>query len=187
MLALIVFMCYQQAFAQSTDSLGVYPNPFNHSTTIHFELAHADTVSLHVYSMAGALEVTYFDSFYLAGGVYNLPLNGDSLAVGVYLVRLQIGSTKLINKIASKIASAGIEEQQIATFTAFPNPVESVLNIPYEGGKTLVFIDERGRIVKTITTSEHTVDVQNLPAGVYYTTITSEGKQIHWTQKIIKR
>ena len=65
-----------------------------------------------------------------AVGVYNLPLNGDSLAVGVYLVRLQIGSTKLINKIASKIASAGIEEQQIATFTAFPNPVESVLNIP---------------------------------------------------------
>ncbi|MCB2204752.1 T9SS type A sorting domain-containing protein [bacterium] len=72
---------------------GNYPNPFNPSTTIRFELPQASSVRLDVYDANGALQRVLVDR-QLEAGVYNTTWNGRDgdgrlLASGVYFYRLR--------------------------------------------------------------------------------------------------
>ena len=73
-----------------------YPNPFNPSTTIHFELPEAAHVSLTVYDVEGRAVKTLVNA-YRAAGSYTLTWNGlddagNTLSTGIYLGRLQAGT-----------------------------------------------------------------------------------------------
>jgi hypothetical protein len=72
--------------------IGNYPNPFNASTTIQFEIAKPGTAQLRVYDLLGQLVGTIFDS-YCEPGVYTITWNGRAadgraVASGIYLYRL---------------------------------------------------------------------------------------------------
>jgi hypothetical protein len=65
-----------------------YPNPFNPSTTIEFDLPKTSEVSLKVYNILGE-EVATLVSDRLSTGSYSYDWDASSLASGVYLYRLQ--------------------------------------------------------------------------------------------------
>jgi hypothetical protein len=71
-----------------------FPNPFNPSTTIHFELPHVGTqhaVSLQVYDLLGREVATLVNERKPAGS-YQVEWNATGLPSGIYFYRLQTGN-----------------------------------------------------------------------------------------------
>ncbi len=67
-----------------------FPNPFNPSTIIHFQLPVANWVTLKVYNILGQEVATLVDEHKLAGK-YNIQFDGSQLSSGVYFYRLTTG------------------------------------------------------------------------------------------------
>jgi hypothetical protein len=67
-----------------------FPNPFNPSTTIPFQLSRASYVTLDVYSALGQKVATLMNE-YIPAGYYAVRFNGTSLASGVYFYQLRAG------------------------------------------------------------------------------------------------
>lgn len=80
-----------------------YPNPFNPSTTIKFNLPQAGNVELTVYNVRGQKVRTLLNSTQSAGNhsvVFDGHSdNGNSLASGMYLYRLTAGGKSITNKM----------------------------------------------------------------------------------------
>jgi Secretion system C-terminal sorting domain len=70
---------------------GNYPNPFNPATTIRYDIASADQVSLEVYDLLGRRVSTLVNT-QQAPGRYVVSFDARSLASGVYIYRLQAGT-----------------------------------------------------------------------------------------------
>jgi hypothetical protein len=67
-----------------------YPDPFNPSTTIRYELPKASQVNLSVYDILGR-EVSVLVNEKKDAGIYEVRYEGSKLASGVYFYRLQAG------------------------------------------------------------------------------------------------
>lgn len=78
--------------------LSVYPNPFNSSTRIRFDLDRTTHVSLQVYDLAGRLVNTLVDGVQNAGR-HEFNFNGKNLASGTYFVHLQTDRAQRTQKI----------------------------------------------------------------------------------------
>ncbi|MFZ5434487.1 MAG: T9SS type A sorting domain-containing protein [Calditrichota bacterium] len=65
-----------------------YPNPFNATTRIAYDLPKSSRVSLSVFNLQGQKVATLVDGFQ-AAGAYSIAFDGSALASGVYLYRLQ--------------------------------------------------------------------------------------------------
>ena len=65
-----------------------YPNPFNPSVNIPFELATQAHVVLNIYDLKGQKVETLMDKF-LSEGVYEINWNASSYASGVYVCSLE--------------------------------------------------------------------------------------------------
>jgi len=74
-----------------------FPNPFNSTTTIHYELPELANVTLKVYSILGE-EVAFLVDEQKEAGRYQVQFNTGNLASGVYIYRIDTG-----NFTASKI------------------------------------------------------------------------------------
>jgi len=68
-----------------------YPNPFNPSTNIQFSIPKTEFVTLKIFNLLGQ-EVTTLFSEKLKAGKYKYEWDAGSLASGVYLYRLSVGS-----------------------------------------------------------------------------------------------
>jgi len=83
--------------------LPCYPNPFNPTTTISFELDFAADISLAVYGAGGELVRTLEGGFYPAGTNSTLwqgkNNHGQAVASGVYFARLTVGSMSVVQKM----------------------------------------------------------------------------------------
>lgn len=75
-----------------------YPNPFNPSTTITYSLPQQANVSLRVYDMVGR-EVATLISREQAAGNYSVSFDASQLSSGMYLYRLDTGSTTITRKM----------------------------------------------------------------------------------------
>jgi len=87
----------------SIGSLTLYPNPFNPSTTIEFELPEQSDVSLVVYDIVGR-EVTRLVDQTMQPGSYMTRWNGkdntgNQLPAGMYFARLQAGEYSSVVKM----------------------------------------------------------------------------------------
>ena len=84
-------------------ALAVWPNPFNPSTTLRFELAAAADVRLTVYDLAGRRIATLTDATLPAGDHAahwdGRDESGANVAAGVYLARLRTGATTTTSKL----------------------------------------------------------------------------------------
>lgn len=82
---------------RSTRLAGVYPNPFNPQTTVAFELAAPERVSLRVYDLRGR-QVKVLADEHLSAGRHERTwdgrdASGRTVASGSYLVRMTAGAT----------------------------------------------------------------------------------------------
>ena len=75
-----------------------YPNPFNPSTVISFELRDASFVELVVYDIQGREIARLIDGFQSAG-VYEVTFNASELSSGVYFARLSAGKFQQTRKL----------------------------------------------------------------------------------------
>jgi hypothetical protein len=74
-----------------------YPNPFNPSTTVKFELKEASTVSLQIFNVNGQLVETLRNNEFLPAGEYRDSWNGqdsggNKAPSGVYFLKLTTGN-----------------------------------------------------------------------------------------------
>ncbi|MDD5088056.1 MAG: T9SS type A sorting domain-containing protein [bacterium] len=82
-------------------SLGpVYPNPFNAAVTIPFALPKATEISLDLYDVTGRHAATLTRGIFSAGN-HRVEWNSESIASGVYLVRLTAGERVLTAKVVA--------------------------------------------------------------------------------------
>lgn len=68
----------------------VYPNPFNPTTTIQFQLQAYSRIRLQVYDTAGRLVATLANGWREAGA-HSLTFDGGNLASGMYFLKLESG------------------------------------------------------------------------------------------------
>lgn len=72
---------------ESSKLLPNYPNPFNPSTTIPFELAQNGSVQIRVYDLTGRLLATLANGDFPAG-YHDVPFDASRLGSGIYFVRM---------------------------------------------------------------------------------------------------
>lgn len=113
--------------------------------------------------------------------------NGVEMRVYIYVVG-NAGYENIFtasNNITLTSSNVGINENNMTSFVAYPNPATDVLNINSEetiSAVTVMSLD--GKIVAT--SNNNTVEVANLQAGVYvYNVTTVSGKKA--TNKFVKK
>lgn len=77
---------------------GAYPNPFNPSTVISFDLKDADMVSLDIFDVTGRQVATLVHE-YMVPGNHQVSWNPGNLSSGLYLVNLVVGIETFNQKI----------------------------------------------------------------------------------------
>ena len=86
-----------------TELKGNYPNPFNPTTTINYDLAKSGDVNIEVYNVKGQLVKTLVNGYQEAAAhtvVWNGKDNSErSVASGVYFYKMQTSDYKSINKM----------------------------------------------------------------------------------------
>ncbi len=104
--------------------------------------------------------------------VYFLKIDGNNnLWVGTELFILQIPQASLENAIGIPLS---VQDDILSSDPVFPNPVESVLNIPTtEEIQSVRIVTVLGETVLERSAPSKTLNVQTLPAGTYFLTITS--------------
>ena len=75
-----------------------YPNPFNATTTISFQLPEPDVVSLKIYNIKGQLLETLIDEFKLQGR-FHIKWQADHYASGLYLYQIKTSRETKTNKL----------------------------------------------------------------------------------------
>jgi hypothetical protein len=83
---------------RSTALLPAYPNPFNGTTVVGFDLAAAANVSVSLFDVTGR-HVRTISSGLMAAGHYRLPFEAGDLASGVYLLSMQAGNSRFAQKL----------------------------------------------------------------------------------------
>ena len=87
------------AIAPQTDLLAhAYPNPFNPSTAINFQLPDAGWVSVNIYDTAGRQVAVAMNDWTNAGS-HTVTFDGSNLTSGVYLYRIQAGDLRASGKM----------------------------------------------------------------------------------------
>ncbi len=76
-----------------------FPNPFNPSTMIAYQIATAGHVTLRVYDLLGR-EVRTLVNEYQGAGTHSIAFNAADLPSGVYLYRLRAGAYSETKKLA---------------------------------------------------------------------------------------
>ncbi|TVP99390.1 MAG: BspA family leucine-rich repeat surface protein [Balneolaceae bacterium] len=76
-----------------------YPNPFNPTTIINFELPQQSQVYLEVFDMIGRRVATLIESSTMQAGRHQINFDASGLTSGVYIYRLQAGSTVQSRKL----------------------------------------------------------------------------------------
>lgn len=78
--------------------LDCYPNPFNPTTTISFQLPFASQISLEIYDIKGE-EIETLIRGELNAGLHRIHFDGHQLASGIYIARLQAKSVSVATKL----------------------------------------------------------------------------------------
>jgi len=94
---------FNDQLPQSMTKISNYPNPFNPSTTISFDLARSDNISIIIYNLKGQKVKTLLNE-YTESGRHSVLWNGDNeqnrpVASGLYLVQLNSNTISETRKI----------------------------------------------------------------------------------------
>jgi hypothetical protein len=77
---------------------GAYPNPFNSSAAITFEVTVAGQATLEIFDITGRRVMTAFDQ-HVEPGTQRVIINGESLSTGIYFARLHTPSQERTLKL----------------------------------------------------------------------------------------
>ncbi len=83
---------------ESPKLVGNYPNPFNATTQIEFELPVTSTVKVNIFDINGRQVTSLLDET-MAAGEHSISFDGSSFASGIYFARLTAGSYSTTHKM----------------------------------------------------------------------------------------
>lgn len=86
------------AEAAGTDIIA-YPNPFNSSAKVRFQVGESAFTQVEVYTMTGAKVATLFQGTAEAGQVYEVTFDGEDLPAGIYHYRLLTASHQQVGQM----------------------------------------------------------------------------------------
>ena len=98
----IVVTALDEVLPNTVSLHDAYPNPFNPSTTISYNVPSSMHVNLSIYDIRGRLVTELVNGYHEAQGIsdpYKAIWNADMQASGVYFVRLTAGNTVENQKI----------------------------------------------------------------------------------------
>jgi hypothetical protein len=75
-----------------------YPNPFNPSTTLKFDIPSKSHVTIYIFDLLGRKVATLVDEMKFEG-TYDIRFDGSTLSSGLYFCRLQAGSQVATQKL----------------------------------------------------------------------------------------
>ncbi|MDR3665405.1 MAG: T9SS type A sorting domain-containing protein [Ignavibacteriaceae bacterium] len=75
-----------------------FPNPFNPSTEIYYQIPNDGNVKLKVYNMMGQEVMTLINGF-KEKGMYSITFNASKLASGIYIYKLEAGTFAQVKKM----------------------------------------------------------------------------------------
>ncbi len=84
---------------QEFEILNCYPNPFNSTTRIHFELEHSSHVSLVVYDITGRMVENLIQED-MESGMQELSWHAGNLSSGTYFLHLKTSFTNQVRRIS---------------------------------------------------------------------------------------
>jgi hypothetical protein len=76
-----------------------FPNPFNPTTQISYQLDSPSEVSLSIYSLTGQKVGTLINGEFKQAGEYSVPFDASNLASGIYIYRLRAGDQMFTRKM----------------------------------------------------------------------------------------
>lgn len=76
-----------------------YPNPFNPTATLRYDLPEASMVSMVVYNIMGQEVTRILDGKFKPAGYHSVQFDGSGLAAGVYFVRFESESFTKVRKM----------------------------------------------------------------------------------------
>jgi hypothetical protein len=82
---------------QNNQLLSIYPNPFNPSAMVYYEVPNKQYVNIQIYNLRGQHIATLVDKQHLAGK-YSVIFKGDHLQSGIYFCRMNIQNNVFIKK-----------------------------------------------------------------------------------------
>jgi len=82
----------EDALPEAYDLAAAFPNPFNPTTTIAFELPEMSPVTIQVYDVLGRRVAMLVNTETLPAGQHRIQFDASSMASGVYIVHMQAGS-----------------------------------------------------------------------------------------------
>ena len=89
---------YRSELPTKFEIVNCYPNPFNSTTSINFELEHDAMISLDIYDVRGRLIDNVISEFYRAGS-HAINWDADDLPSGMYFAKLKNGSRSSTAKL----------------------------------------------------------------------------------------
>jgi hypothetical protein len=156
----------QDCFSQT---LSVSPNPFSQSATIQFSLSSPDTVTLVVLNAVGQQIQTVFMDTVLSSRSYSVLLHGDSLANGVYYIKMRHGSASNAVKAIKQSETTSISEVPgMDSLTMYPNPVKDNIILSKTTATMKISVSDIAGKEWLVTVHQNEVDVSMLPSGVYF-------------------
>jgi len=99
-----------------------YPNPFNPSTVIYFEIPEAEKIEIKIYDVLGK-EVRSLTNNYHKAGIYQINWDGrnnfgSGVASGIYLCRLKTNRHSYVHKMVLIDGGGGISKSGNGLFTS---------------------------------------------------------------------
>ncbi len=85
--------------AAEMGNLGVYPNPFAENTTVAFSVAEQAEVRLEILDVSGRLLQQIYEGKAEPDQDYEIPFTNTQFGSGVYLLKLTIGDTELVERM----------------------------------------------------------------------------------------
>ena len=81
---------------------------------------------------------------------------------------------------------SGIEEIEVSSILCYPNPSSGIINITgLSQASEVKLYSSQGKLLKSLNQVESTIDISDLPAGIYILNLTSGNKVLQ--KRIIKR
>jgi 3',5'-cyclic-AMP phosphodiesterase len=76
----------------------IFPNPFNSTATIKFKMMDMDHLQIDIYSITGQHIKSIMNNQHLLPGEYSVPIQGDDMASGTYIIQLSTNKQRKIQK-----------------------------------------------------------------------------------------
>jgi hypothetical protein len=184
----LLIIVFSFVFLKSTAQLSVYPNPFSVTVTITYSLSSNDTITLEVTDLVGQIKDKIINDSVVSMGTYTINYHPTNLSAGMYFIAL---ITKHEGTTAKKIIYQGsasfiqnISSQNSSLFI-YPNPTIKLINVNYTGLKRIEIIDLNCKNIKSVSTSDKTISIEDIKTGEYFINVYSENKLLI-TEKFLK-